>query len=216
MIEKKCVVRVLSAIIIVQFIAMAGCQDAQEKETLITKPVEYTSQTSGQSDKELTIDDTTTTQTEISPSTSSVGAPMNPITEESFREICLQQGYIVKNQNYEDSGLEVLLSGSDHNHFYYQRYTQFTSEDIAKVEMQNIYERIIDGDEGRGYFGDISYEEKDGYGIIIEKSTEEFNPSYSVYLRVNNVIIDSCCFSVLDADYDKVNKFISAFGYAVE
>lgn len=142
--------------------------------------------------------------------------PMTQISVDDFRSISSLLGYSVTDVNYDGSGLDALLSGSDPEHLFCTGYSLFPNEESAKAGISNYYNRQLEGEESGGFIGELSFEEKEGYDIVIAKSTDENMPSYSVCIRVNKVLLDAFCFSTNAADIDVVNDFFMNFGYSVE
>jgi hypothetical protein len=202
------------ATILLILFSVSGCRYFTDAETSkVTKPPVTSAESIKTAESTEESENTIDNETQAS---SASNAPMTAISPEDFTSIASKLGYVVSDVNYDGSGLDELLSGSDREYFCNVRYSLFSSEESAKAGIRDWYDRQVKGEEGGGFVGEISLDEKEGYDIVIAKSTDENMPSYAVYIRINDVILDAFCFSFQDADIQIVNNFFLGFGYSVE
>jgi hypothetical protein len=211
---KKRLIGLTVAIFLVMLFFITGCHISSGKKTvIITRPHPTTAESTVIKESEFSAESSSADYTE---SSISIRLPMNPITAEDFRNVCKQFRYRVSDINYEGSGIAELLSGGDSDWLYYVNFSQYSNEDLASAGIQDCYDRNLKGEAEGGFEGEISLEEKEGYDILVAKSTDDNVPSYAVYIRVDTVIIDAFCFSTEKADIKVINDFFAHFSYSVE
>lgn len=218
--SRKCVLLKIAAVMFLGLFLVTSCSKVPTPDTvMITKPhgasIESTEVTNNNviTDSNKIAEETRSEETVTS---APLQSPMNPITPEDFRSIAGKLGYTISDNNYDGSDLEELLSGIDSEYLYYTRYILYPNEDLAKAGMQDMYDNIQEGEAGGGFIGELSFTEKEGYDIIHAKSTDEDIPMYSVYIRVNNAVLDAFCCSTQNTEMKVIDDFFTYFGYSID
>lgn len=217
--SRKCVLLKIAAVMFLGLFLVTSCSQVPTPDTvMITKPHGASIESTERPNISVTADTNPTsedTKPEETVTPVPIQSPMNPITPEDFRSIAGKLGYTISDNNFEGSGLEEMLSGIDDEYLYYIRYSLYATGDLAKAGIQDMYDNIKEGEEGSGFVGELSLTEKEGYDIIIAKSTDEESPMYAVYIRVNNAVLDAFCFSTQNTEMKVIDDFFTFFGYSI-